>query len=249
MGFGDVKLSDRELEEYLRQQKLPQELANKYPETSSILGSENYGLDDATKLALLAKKVNPNHYMFPLEAQRASEEAASHAYAKDIANTDNPKDFLEFLKSRDDLNYKIEPKHVPGHTGEYDPNTDTLSYDPSIDPRSLMDTLLHEHQHAIDERENPELNNELHSDEHEGSEDNLRSSQSAFNRQQDLIDQDRLADMTKDISGKHFIRPGSASLNNFLDMTNAIKDDEGVNPDYKTKYKSIKDILSKAGLK
>lgn len=252
--FGDVKLSDRDLEEYLRQEKLPAELSKKYPNISELIGSENIGKSDMDVIGSLINKVNPSGPITqakpiqPLELQRKAENAASTAFSKDVAKTTDPNKLIEFLKNRDKVEYDVinSPElEAKGFTGAYFPEENVMGL-PKSHPE-LLDTIIHEHGHARDVQRTGDSGTDMLKAEDVIPTSNKSEINSAeiYNKMLDLSAQNRLDELSKNLSGKHFNEPGSQSLNEFTRAVKEIANKEAANPYYKSKYSNINKLFIK----
>ena len=251
-GFGDVKLSDRGLEEYIRQQKLTEELPKKYPNISALIGPENIGKSDIAVMGALANKVNPNGPISqaapkdPLELQREAERQASLAYSKDVAKTENVNDLLAFLRKRDNIDYNVKaiPDMPKKLSGFYNADEDTMVLPgnvPANDP-NLLDTAIHEHGHARDrQRTSPVMSRPGETLPIPG----MLTSTEERNTLLPASAENRLGDVAENISKEHFNKSGSHSLNEFLKAVKDLANKEAVQPDYKSKYSEIDKLFKK----
>lgn len=250
---GDVQESDRRLNEYLRQENIPSELESKYPNISRLVGAKNIGQSDMDVMSALGKSVEPDSYAgvsaksgyMPAAFQRNAEMAASNAYAKDVAGTEDVSKLIQFLQNRDNINYdtysnKAISDALKKHNrfGEFHNNENVMLLDTDLPTPRIIDTIIHEHGHARDTVKSlpkSELINQV------------KAGEEKFNipiplAHAALLGRDPMAAASA-ITAKHFTEPGSHSLNEFLKATKEIGKKEGVEPGYKSKYEDIRKLL------
>lgn len=242
--YGDVKLSDRDLEAYIRQQKIPSE----YPNISRLIGGASGYLASPEQIQnLVAARANPvgpisqRNPLQPLDLQRLSEEAASNALALDTLKDKTDKNpfsaekLIDALQKRDGISYDVEINPKLGPTGgAYLPSKNTMQLPPNPDMDALADTILHEHQHAKDYQQQGYLS--------ENANENPTPGTNSLDMARHSAEND-VAAITPLISEGHFQQPGSGTLNQFVSAVQDIARKSAIDPDYKSKYPAIDKLL------
>lgn len=253
MSRGDVQDSDKRLNELLRQENLPTELASKYPNIAELIGAKNIGQNDMDVMSAMGKKLTAGigntstGSIYPGGFKHIAEDEAADAYAKDIAHTEKPEELLNYMYNKDksDYNVAVSPevtKHLKDNQqyGAFNQNNNVMLLDPTLPLKTQLNTIMHEHQHAKDANMSLPI---------KANDERVKQREEQFDvspvLRDAMIGGGDLDNASKIVAAKHFNEPGSAVLNEFLRANKQIGKESGVVPHYEDQYQDIRKLLNR----
>lgn len=224
--------SDRKLYEYQRQLKAPKIVSDKFPAMSKLLSPYAAHMEDPNIYNKLGEKVEGDS---PYDWQRNAEAALSEARAKDVEQVFDP------LKLAEKLGYNAEYVPKINASAQFNDTKNTIEINPDDIQKNTnaynLDTIYHEAAgHGGDFKKDPDAyikniwkqtkfnpatnTNELAD---EGTKFNETIEQNAA-----LQKKGDLYNVARNISKGHFLKEGSSSINNPIEIIKNYASSQGL---------------------
>lgn len=232
---------DKILYQYQRQLNAPKVFSEKFPSISKTVSSDILHKEDRDIYNTLGKNVGG---VKDLRSYRNAEETASAAAQDDYYKSKDWDDLVGQLRKKDKIKYDpyFDKDMSPSLSGLFNAPQNALVVNPNKQPREILDTIIHEHQHAKDFNANPKVYNQ---DMQAEGPPIKRDALAQFKKSVDDQDLYEYSDL---YSTGHFLKPRSASINNLIDVAETVGKEQGLerlpdkNPEY-DELNIIKDQL------